>query len=90
MERQKVESSQIESIGHDAETNKLEIEFKGGSVYRYDFVDVDLFESLIHAKSIGKFFGEKIKKDPEKYPFTKINGPVKKEKADGLKESELF
>ena len=38
MKRTSVKSSNILSVGHDPETNTLEIEFKGGGVYSYDGV----------------------------------------------------
>lgn len=75
MTRQKVESSQIESIGYEAETRKLEIEFTTGSVYVYDNVGPELHAGLMKADSIGKFFGMNIKNRTEKYPYTKIAEP---------------
>lgn len=62
IERQKVESSQIESIGYDAENKTLEVEFKnGGSVYQYYNVDAATYEEMVAAESKGKFLGQKIK-----------------------------
>lgn len=67
MNRTPVESSQITSIGYDAATKKLEIEFRSfkpgfsGSVYEYDNVPPETHAALISAESIGKQFGATIK-----------------------------
>lgn len=77
---QDVESSQIESIGHDAETNTLAIRFKPyrsspdkpGALYHYANVDADTFAAFRDAESLGRHFGQHIKPFPEKYPYTKV------------------
>lgn len=82
--RQKVESSQIESIGHDPATSTLEIEFVSrrpgvpGSVYQYGNVSADLHAQLVGAESIGSFFGKEIKPHKDKYPFRKMEPEVVK------------
>lgn len=72
MQREKVDSSQIVSIGYEPATQKLEIEFKTRSVYEYANVEPEVYADLIASESIGRFFGQKIKSNPEKYPFTRI------------------
>ncbi|MBW9334546.1 KTSC domain-containing protein [Herbaspirillum sp. RU 5E] len=73
-----VESSQIAAIGHDAATNTLAIQFPGkgdkpGSVYHYaNFTAAD-FKAFQEAESKGSFFGKNIKKNTEKYPYTRIS-----------------
>lgn len=60
--RQKVESSQIESVGYDEKNKTLEVEFKnGGAVYQYYSVDSATYEEMLAAESKGKFLGQKIK-----------------------------
>lgn len=64
MERTPVESSQIRSIGYDAEKLTLEIEFKGSStLYRYFDVPPEKFKELLDTQlqSIGKYFGQHIR-----------------------------
>ena len=61
MNRQKVESSQIVSVGYDADTKVLEIEFKGGSVYQYFDVPSERYTEMLTAESVGKYFGKFIK-----------------------------
>lgn len=82
--RQKVDSSQIESIGYTAETQKLEVEFKTGSIYEYSNVEAETHEAMIKADSVGKFFGQTIKPFPEKYPFVKTAEPFSKRQKEIL------
>lgn len=86
MERAHVKSSQIETVGYDPDTMTLEIEFKGGSVYRYDSVGPTVFADLMSAESVGSYFIQNIKKYPAVYPYTKVKGPNPKPVA----EPELF
>jgi len=71
-----VESSQIHSIGHDAETNTLAIRFKSrggpGSLYHYSNFTVDDYAAFKAAESKGAHFGKHIKNFTEKYPFVKV------------------
>lgn len=76
--RQRVDSSQIVSIGYSSELRKLEIEFKTGSVYVYDNITPEIHSKLMAADSIGKFFGQNIKPFPDAFPFTKIAEPFSK------------
>lgn len=54
--RTPVDSSNIVSIGHDADNEVLEIEFKGGAVYTYVGVSKAKYDELVNADSIGKHF----------------------------------
>lgn len=75
-----VDSSQIHSIGHDAATNTLAIRFYRGygankvpaAVYHYANFSAEEFQAFKDAESLGKHFGEYIKKFPEKYPYHKV------------------
>ena len=52
-----VKSSQIKSIGYDAETCLLYIEFLNGVVYQYGPVDVKIYnDMLVPTVSVGKYF----------------------------------
>ena len=82
MEWVEVDSSQIKAVGHDAETNTLGVRFHPGkrdreaglpfSEYHYRGVNGDMFQAMRAAESVGTWFGENIKRFPERYPFTKI------------------
>jgi hypothetical protein len=61
MERTTVSSSNINSIGYEAETQTLEIEFMRGSVYQYSDVPVEEYEAIMNADSKGKYFNANIK-----------------------------
>jgi len=72
-----VTSSQIESIGHDAETNTLAIRFKNskggaGSLYHYDNFTAADFAAFRGAESTGKHFGAHVKSQAGKHPFRKV------------------
>jgi hypothetical protein len=54
MNRVPVSSSNLESIGYDAESQTLEIEFHGGGIYKYFGVPPRVHEGLMNAGSHGK------------------------------------
>ena len=62
MERKKVKSTNLASIGYDPSNKILEVEFRGsGSIYQYHGVPQDIYDKLENASSIGKFFNKEIK-----------------------------
>lgn len=67
----RVESSQIEAVGHDPVASVLRVAFKNGGVYTYQNVEKHTFEALLAAESIGKAFSASIKAFPAKYPYSK-------------------
>lgn len=69
MKRQVVESSNLASIGYNAENEILEIEFNHGGVYQYFDVPLDVYEELMNAESHGKYFSANIRND---YKYKKI------------------
>lgn len=54
--RIQVSSSNLKSVGYDEEHKILEVEFKGGGIYRYKNVPKETFESFLSSPSLGKFF----------------------------------
>ena len=70
MERQSVESSNLASIGYDAENEILEVEYKHGGVYQYFDVPENVYEELMDADSHGQYFDRNIKKAG--YEFQKM------------------
>jgi len=73
-----VKSSQIHSIGHDAETQTLAIRFKNkdgapAGLYHYRNFTTDDLSQFKSAESIGSHFYRAIKPNKEKYPFRKID-----------------
>ena len=74
---QDVDSSQINAIGYDPETQTLAVQFKGwkgelGATYHYAQVTAQDFEAFKNAESLGRHFGRYIKPFPEKFPYTKV------------------
>jgi hypothetical protein len=61
IQRQRISSSDIASIGYDATTETLEIEFHATGVYRYFSVPKPVFDSLAATPSPGKYFLQNIK-----------------------------
>jgi KTSC domain len=72
MERQKVESSNLESVGYDAAAQLLEVEFKNRAVYRYFAIPPVVFNSLMKAQSMGSFFNMNIARA---YKYERIDKP---------------
>jgi hypothetical protein len=60
MNRTPVESSCVASIGYNAATRVLEVEFLSGSVYEYSAVPEDVFGRWMLADSKGAFFNTEI------------------------------
>jgi hypothetical protein len=56
IDRTAVDSRQLSSIGYDAATATLEVEFRKGGVYQYHGVPAEIYRQLIHAQSIGTYF----------------------------------
>ncbi len=61
MNRQSVSSSNIASIGYDANSQTLEIEFLNGGVYQYFDVPQYVYEDLMNAGSHGQYLARNIK-----------------------------
>ena len=55
-----VNSSNIKSVDWDAKT--LEVDFHRGATYRYSEVPEEVFNQLINAQSVGKYFNGNIAK----------------------------
>jgi len=73
-----VKSSQIASIGHSGNTMAVRFLGKGGnpgSLYHYQNVTRADFDAFRAAESIGLHFQAQFKKQPEKYPFIKVDEP---------------
>lgn len=61
MRRSLVDSSSISSIGYDAATMTLELEYRNGKVYRYFEVPAATYRELLAASSIGGYVNTRIK-----------------------------
>jgi DNA helicase HerA-like ATPase len=61
VEREPVVSESISSIGYDAESETLEVEFSRGHVYQYYNVPPGEYDALTSGGSIGKYFAANIR-----------------------------
>lgn len=69
MERQRVSSSNVRSIGYDAPSSTLEVEFSSGSVYEYYSVPENVYSAFMRASSKGSYLNDHIK---SRYRFRQI------------------
>lgn len=68
IQRIPVASSNIASVGYNAEKQILEIEFQHGAIYQYIEVPIDIYEELMSAASMGSYFMYNVK---NKYNYQK-------------------
>lgn len=61
MERTRIKSSHLVSVGYDSTTRTLEVEFKNGAVYQYAGVSPQKFSAFASAESHGEYLSKKIK-----------------------------
>ncbi|EJA2381462.1 KTSC domain-containing protein [Klebsiella oxytoca] len=61
MDRQPVVSSNIRSVGYDANDFILEIEFNNGAIYQYFDIPENIYSDLISSDSIGGYLARHIK-----------------------------
>ena len=69
MHRQIVSSSNLKSVGYDAASHILEIEFVGCTVYQYRAVPEAIYRGLMSASSKGSYHHSNIK---GRYPYTHV------------------
>ncbi|MFT6502600.1 MAG: hypothetical protein ACJASQ_002727 [Crocinitomicaceae bacterium] len=61
MNRVSVQSSNISSIGYDASSQTLQVQFNSGDVYEYYSVPPSEHSGLMNASSHGKYLNANIK-----------------------------
>ncbi|MGH3098054.1 MAG: KTSC domain-containing protein [Streptosporangiales bacterium] len=69
MQRKRVRSSVLASVGYESGT--LEVEVRGGNVYQYFIVPRHVYEELMAAPSHGSFFNTHIR---DRYPCVRLSG----------------
>ncbi len=70
MYRTPVSSSNISSIGYDASSAILEVEFTSGDVYQYFDVPVHLYQQFLGSSSHGQFLNDSIRYN---YRYQKVS-----------------
>jgi len=61
MHTTQVNSSNIKSIGYDAQVAILEVEFISGDIYQYFNVPEYLYRQFLNASSYGRFLNDYIR-----------------------------
>lgn len=61
MERHRVSSSNVRSVGYDEASNTLEVEFNSGGVYQYYSVPESVYSALMRASSKGSYLNDHVK-----------------------------
>lgn len=56
----KVESSNIEAVGHHAAINELHVHFKNGTKYIHSDVPRAFYQNMLQAPSKGKYHADRI------------------------------
>jgi hypothetical protein len=69
MDMQRVDSSNIESVGYDPDTAQLHVRFTNGSLYQYENVPPDVHQDLMASSSIGTQLHQVVK---GQYPHTRL------------------
>ncbi len=64
------DSTLINKVFYDPETNTLDAEFKKGARYRYRGVTPKVFAKFVLAKSMGKYFNSHIRTKYQYQPVT--------------------
>ena len=59
----------MRSVGYDAQSQTLEIEFQSGAVYEYLGVPREVHQELMSAESKGQYFNSEIRDD---YEFVRV------------------
>ena len=71
MDRKKVSSSSIRSVGYDERSRVLEVEFNDGRINQYSGVSPELHRRLVSAPSIVSYFRDNIE---ESFTAKRIRG----------------
>jgi hypothetical protein len=63
MERKKVNSSNIRSVGYDASSQTLEIELSDGTIWEYSRVPSEVHRRFMAAPTIISYYRDNIEED---------------------------
>ena len=69
MMREPVASTNISSVGYDAPSETLEVEFSNGTLYQFYNIPQGLYDEFLAASSKGQFFNVYIK---TAYPYSRV------------------
>jgi hypothetical protein len=60
MDRKRVNSSKVRSVGYEEKTRTLEVEMSNGQVFQYPGVYPEVYRQFMAAPNPGAFFDDKI------------------------------
>ena len=63
MERKKVSSSNLRSVGYDASTQTLEVELSDGGIWQYSKVPSKVYRRFMAAQSMVSYYRDNIEED---------------------------
>ena len=63
MERKKVSSSQIRSIGYDSSARILEVEMSDGTIWQYSGVSSEVHRRLLAAPTIASYYHDNVEEE---------------------------
>jgi hypothetical protein len=67
-----VQSSNIAAVGYNEEERTLRIQFKSGATYEYEGVELETYDALMGADSVGSAFHRLIKSGS--YSYRRVGG----------------
>jgi len=59
----------IAGLGYERDISTMEVEFRSGRVYQYFMIPAAVFEALLHAESVGRYFNSEIR---NRYPNREV------------------
>ena len=62
-----VKSSTLAAIKYDAEESVLCVRFRSGDEYEYQGVPESVYQGILKARSVGKYFDQHVKKAGYRY-----------------------
>ena len=71
MDRKKINSSTIRSIGYDERNRLLEVEFNDGKITQYSGVSAEVHRRLVSAPSTVSYFRDNVE---EAFPARRVKG----------------
>ena len=63
MERRKISSSKIRSVGYDERSRVLEVEHTDGAIFQYSNVSSEVYRRMMAAPSIVSFYQDRVEED---------------------------
>ena len=65
-------SSNLSQIGYDPDTMTMQIMFKNGSLYAYQNVEPETYQTMMDSGNPGEYFASIIKPQRQRYIFTRV------------------